>query len=75
MYSNNHFARATFSVVAGALIALGSLGLTCRTTEFTAHSCDMTVEANLLCQDGQHHHGKSESLGREHRHPGPRPGN
>ncbi|OBJ45137.1 hypothetical protein A5630_14620 [Mycolicibacterium mucogenicum] len=72
MYQNTHIAKATVSVVAGALVALGTLGSASSTSGFapasdpvaTGHSCDVVVVAHTLCQSGQHRHGTSPTVGR-----------
>ncbi|MFL0285989.1 hypothetical protein ACJH6H_12050 [Mycobacterium sp. SMC-21] len=72
MYPNTHFSRATVSVVAGALIAIGVHGSAWSATGFvpaadavaTGHSCDVAVMANTLCQSGQHRHGTAPTVGR-----------
>ncbi len=71
MYPNTYFARATVSVLAGAVVALGPLGSSWSATEFipasdavaTRHSCDVAVLASTQCQGGQHRHGTAPTVG------------
>jgi len=54
MYPNTYFAQATVAVVAGVLVAFGSLGSGWSPTEFTfavalaGHSCDVVVMTDTL---------------------------
>lgn len=79
MYPNTYFAQATVAVVAGVLVALGSLGSGWSPTEFTfavalaGYSCDVVVMTDTLCQDGQRHHGTSPNVGRGYRDLNSRP--
>lgn len=81
MYPNTYFARATVSVVTGALAVFGSLGSGWSPTGFvpatesvaTSHSCDVVVVANTLCQGGQHRHGTATTVGREYQRLSPGP--
>jgi hypothetical protein len=81
MYPNTNFSRATVSVVAGALIAIGAHGSAWTATGFmptqdavaTGQSCDVVIMTDTLCQSGQHRHGTAPTIGRAYRDLTPRP--